>query len=324
MIRRLAWRSVWRNRRRTIITVVSIGFGLAFAVILIALGEGMYEQMIDNALRMQAGHINIEHPEYRAAPAVDLFVELPPGLRERIDAMREVESARSIVSARGVARTGRGSVGVLILGVEPANERATSPVARHIVKGEYLDPEDGGRVVIGRDLADQLEVDLGEKLVLSANDAEGNLREELCRVRGIFRTGVDEVDGYILQVDIDFARRLLSLPEGSATEVAVLLENPEDQAKVLGRIRSLLEGARSSAVALPWEKVLADLAAYIKVDRASNWIFQGLLIVIVLFTIFNTILMSVLERGQEFAVILALGTPPRMVERQVMTETVFL
>ncbi|MFH1276888.1 MAG: ABC transporter permease [Candidatus Eisenbacteria bacterium] len=326
MIKRLAWRSIWRNRRRTIITISSIALGLTFAIFLVALGEGIYEQMIENAIRMQAGHIVLENPEYRDAPATDLWIAPSEEFRRRIESIEGVESVRSVITGQGLVRSGSGAVGVLLFGVEPSKEKPTSPMAKNLEAGAYLAEGDGAFVVIGADLAEQLDVDVGKKLVLSANDTEGNLREELCRVKGIFRTGAEEVDGYLVQAPLGFARNLFALPEDGTTELAVVLRRSKDQERVLREVRTILGGGGGGggAVALPWQEVLVELAAYIRMDRYSNWTFQGLLVVIILFTIFNTILMSVLERKHEFAVLLALGTPPGQIRRQVMVETAFL
>lgn len=324
MIKRLAWRSIWRNRRRTIITISSIALGLTCAVFLVALGEGIYEQMIENAIRMQAGHIVLEHPEYREAPATDLWITPSGEFRREVASVDGVESVRSILSGQGMVRSGSGAVGVLFLGIEPSRERPASPMAKSLEAGEYLADGDGALVVIGADLAEQLDVEVGKKLVLSANDTEGHLREELCRVKGIFRTGAEEVDGYLVQAPLDFTRNLFALPEDGTTQLAVVLGRSRDQGRVLEEVRSMVAARGMDAAALRWQEVLLELAAYIRMDRYSNWTFQGLLVVIILFTIFNTILMSVLERKHEFAVLLALGTPPGQIRRQVMAETAFL
>lgn len=322
MVKRLAWRSLWRNRRRTWITVSSIGLGLTFAILLVALGEGIYEQMVDNATRMRAGHIVLEHPEYRDAPSVDLWIRPGDSFLRRVRALPGVESVRHIITGQGMARSGSGAIGVLLLGVEPAIERVTSPMTKRIVDGEFLDEDDGAMVMIGHALAKQLKLKAGKKLVLSTNDSDGTLREELCRVKGIFRTGAEEVDGYLVLTPLKFARDLFHLPPDGATQTAIILDSPGKKDEVIELVRNELEG--TGAIARPWEEVFSDLAAYIKIDRVSNWTFQALLIIIILFTIFNTILMSVLERKREFAILLAVGTPAGQLQRQVMAETAFL
>jgi ABC-type lipoprotein release transport system permease subunit len=322
MIPRLAWRNIWRNKRRTIITVLSIGLGLTFAIFFITLAEGAYHQMVRDGVRMQAGHITLEHKDYRIAPAVDLYLSNPGELRSRIESLRGVESTKLLIMGQGVAKSGTGAVGVAIMGVEPSVELLTSPIARRIKDGEYLGDDDGSSVVIGSTLARRLKLDLGKKMVITTNDANGELVEELCRVKGIFETGSEEIDGYLVQATVGFARELFVMPEGSTSQLGVILVDQNRLKRVLPEIRAMVND--SDAVVLTWREVMPELAAYITIDRSSNYIFQAILIGLILFTIFNTILMSVLERRQEFAILLAIGTPPRRLQTQVLVESAFL
>lgn len=322
MLTRLAWRSIWRNRRRTLITVCSIGFGLAIAIFFISLGEGMYEQMIDQVVRMQAGHITLEHPGYREAPAVDLWLDDLAGLRAEIESWPGISSTKLIILGQGIAKSGYGAVAAVLMGVEPSVETQISPLARNLIKGKYLEDRDGALAVVGSELAKRLNLRVGKKLVLTTNDARGNLVEELCRVKGIFKTGSDELDSYFIQTTVGFTRRLFRMPEGSTTQMGVVLEESHNQQAILINILDRLNGRPIAA--LPWQEILPELASYIKIDRGSNLIFQGILIFLILFTIFNTILMSVLEREREFAVLLALGTMPGQLRLQIFVESALL
>ncbi|MES0396167.1 MAG: FtsX-like permease family protein [Syntrophobacteria bacterium] len=322
MIARLAWRSIWRNRRRTLITVLSIGFGLACTVFFIAIGEGVYAQLIDQVVRMQAGHITMENPGYRDAPAVDLWVKAPESLRSQIERLPQVERTKLIIMGQGIARSASGDISATLMGIEPSVELDTSPLVRHIVAGRYLNDDDGPWVVIGSELAKRLKLAVGKKMVLTTNDAAGNLVDELCRVRGIFETGSVEIDGYFIQAPIDFARRLFGLPEESATQLGVVLRIPEAQEFILREARLMV--AEQDIAVLPWQEVIPEIASYIKLDKGSNLIFQAILIFLILFTIFNTILMSVLEREREFAVLLALGTKPVQLRLQILMESAYL
>jgi len=191
-----------------------------------------------------------------------------------------------------------------------------------MVEGSYLDDHDGPWVVIGSKLAKRLKLGVGKKMVITTNDAAGNLVDELCRIRGIFKTGSVEIDGYFIQAPIDFARRLFALPVDGATQLGVVLTVPEAQEAVLQKTRMMV--AEHNIAVLPWQEVIPEIASYIKLDRGSNWIFQAILVFLILFTIFNTILMSVLERQREFAVLLALGTKPLLLRLQILMESVYL
>lgn len=321
LIFRISWRSIWRNRRRTWITVSAIAFGLALAVFFIAFGDGVYNQLIDDATRMQGGHFTLEHPDYREAPAVDLFVGGVSGLRERLEGLDGVLGTKALVLGQGVARSGHGAVGVSVMGVEPALEAASSPLAGGIVSGSYLEEGDGRKVVLGEKLAQRLELRTGKKLVIATNDASGEIVEELFRVKGTFEVGSDEVDAYLVQIPLEPARRLYGLGEEDATQVGVLLSDPGRRPAVMAAARELVP----AGVALrTWEEVMPELANYIRVDRGSNLVFQGIIVFLSLFTIFNTILMSVLERTRELAMQLALGVSASLLRLQVVVESALL
>jgi len=322
VIIRLAWRSIWRSRRRTAITVCSIGMGLTFAIFFISLGEGMYAQMVDQVVRMQAGYITLQHPEYREAPAVDLWIQVPEGLRRKVERWPQVEKTKMLILGQGIAKSGAGSLAAAIMGVEPSVEFESSPLARNIVEGKYIDEQDNPLVVVGFEMAERLNLKVGKKMVIATNDVHGDLVEQLCRVKGIFRTGSEEMDAYVIQMPIKFSRRLFGMPERSATQMGVVLRDPDNQKRVLQKVRE--EAGNIHAEILPWQEVLPDVASYIKMDKGSNFVFQGILIFLILFTIFNTILMSVLERKREFAMLLALGTQPGKLRLQILIESAFL
>ncbi|MEW6775508.1 MAG: ABC transporter permease [Bdellovibrionota bacterium] len=322
MLWRIAWRSLWRHRRRTLITVVSIALGITAVVFFLSLAEGVYAQLINDAVRMQGGHVALEHPDYRDAPAVDLRVQGAPQLAAKLAVLPEVERTKLLVLGQGIARSGTGAVGVAILGVEPSAEKLDSPLARKIVAGRYLDEKDGPWVVVGRHLAERLSVAEGKKIVITTNDASGALVDALFRVRGIFETGSEEVDGYLVQAPLSHVQSLYGLSPEEATQVAVVLRDPDQQQEVFPKVEALVD---SKAIAVRgWQEVFPDLAAFIRLDRVSDRTFEGLLLCIVLFTIFNTILMSVLDREREFAVLLAIGTPPGKLRLQILIESLYI
>ena len=322
MIFRVAWRSIWRNRRRTLITTASIALGLVIAIFFIAMAEGVYEQIVNDGVRMQAGHITLENPDYQTAPAIDLRIGDVYGIRQQIKSIVAVEETKLLIWGQGVANSGAGAVGVSIMGVEPAVEIKNSPLARDIVSGAYLSENDDRKAVLGEHLAKELKLEPGSKIVITTNNARGELVAELCHVKGIFRTGSDEIDGYFIQLPLNFARRIFGLRTDEATQLGVILKRPGDQQIVMKEIKPMVSGKHIAV--LPWQQILPEVASYIRIDRVSNWVFQGLLFVIILFTILNTLLMSVMEREREFAVLLALGTSVRKLKGQLFLESVFI
>ena len=318
---KLALRNLGRQKRRTFISVGAVGFGLAIALFFLTLGDGIYAKLMEDAVRTNGGNFSFEHPDYRDAPAIDLFVSDVDTKREQIANLPEVETTKLLVLGQGVIKTAHGATAVGIAGIEPDIEKQYSTVAEKITDGAYLEDADKNAIVIGHLLAKRLKVKIGKKVVLSTNNQHGMLAEELFRVKGIFKLGADEADGYLVQIHIKQARAIFDLDQNSATQLGVLLKDADDLDKVLKKSQAF---TTNRATLRTWEETLPDLSNYIRTDRGSNQVFQGIMIIICLFTIFNTILMSALERTHEFSVQLALGTPLYMLKIQLVLEAFFL
>jgi len=317
----IAWRSLRRNLRRTAITVSAVSLGLAFAVFYTAMHAGVNKQLIEQGIRFYGGHIILEHPQYRHAPSVDLFIADAEKLMSKIQKSSSSISASRTIINYGMARTAYASDGILIKGIEPTSN-GESPFSKLIVSGRFIDRERGSNICMGKKLSELLRLGVGQKFVLTTNDITGTLTEGLCRVEGIFETGIEEIDSRLVLAPIGYLEDLLMMPSGGANQIAVLLDDPGKQSKVIRQISTLL--ADESINLYSWKEVLPELASYLRVDQAANLIFQGILFFIILFTIFNTILMSVNERNREFAVLLAVGTPPLRLRWQLLLEAFYI
>lgn len=322
LILKLAWRSLWRNKRRTLITLFSMALGVALVVFFESLRRGAFEQLVERAVRMQGGHVCLEHPEYRQAPTVDMAINGADRLRGQIAELNGVETAKILVLGQALVKTGAGAVGVMIVGVEPGVEEATSPLARRLVEGRYLEDGDGRTILIGSELARQLRVGPGKKVVVATSTLHGQMEEQLAHVKGVFAMGTPEIDGYLVQVPLRFAQELYGMESDQATQIGVMVRDPARLDRMVQRIRPLVAG--ENVAVLGWQEIMPDVASFIHLYNAANVVQKGLLLVLVLFSVFNTLLMSVMERRKEFAVLLALGTPLRQLRAQVFLESVLL
>nr|ALD83697.1 ABC transporter permease [Sorangium cellulosum] len=318
---KLAWRSLFRNGRRTLVTLSSIALGLAFALFFVSMVAGIHKKTIGDATRMLAGHLTIEHPDYRESLSSSLFVPSVSGV-VRAAALPEVERAKVLVVGQAMLSSASGAVGATFLGVEPEAERATSPLARSIKAGRYIEATDERGVVVGAQLAERLKLDPGKKLVLTTMSVQGEMAEELLRVTGVFELGSEELDGALVQLPLDVARRIVGLTGDQATQVGLVLKDPDAEERVRALVKGPIE-AQGAAVR-PWQEVLPELSAWQSLSGYVNRVLVGIILFLVTFTILNTVLMSVLERNREFAMLLALGTPTRLLRMQVLAEAALL
>jgi len=322
MIALAAWRSIWRSRSRSLITITALAFGLAFSVFMISFADGMYEKLIRDAVRQQAGHVVVEHREYGSEPSVDLVVKDAAAIAEEASRFPDFAESQLFVLGQGVVQSSRESAGVGIVGIDPRMQ-AESAAARGLKQGRFLAGDDRDAVFVSETLAKRLGVAAGKRVVLSSNDVSGELVQNLFRICGTFATGSDEIDSAVVYVSLTAARALFGMGARDATRVGIMLRDDAQIAAFRTGLAQRLAGHDALAVRT-WGEVLPDLFRYVRFDRASSLVSCGILIFIVLFTLFNTILMAILEREREFALLMAIGASPGRLRTQVILESVVL
>jgi len=319
LITKIGWRSIWRNKRRTLISLFSIIIGTGIPIFFVCIAWGFYAGLINDVSRLMSGHITYEHVKYRNSPSNDLWVDDIQKINETLNSNAEVLSTKQIINLQGVAHTAKGSVGISLMGIEPEKEITISFLPETVIEGNYLSKEDGRWVVVGDQLAKNLNISVGKKFVFTTNDIKGELVEELFRVKGIFKTGSKEIDGHFVQSDIEIARKIAGLGSDDVSQLGIIVKNPDTHESLIKDLQKSL--AKNNGVFLSWQKIMPDVATTIRMDRTAISSFMIMLVVIVLFTMFSTILMSTLERKREFASLLALGTQQIELKLQIFFET---
>ena len=317
----IAARNLARNPRRTAIMVAGTGFGIVGYVFFLGFFDGFYDEMIDNSTRYITGHIQVERPGFRRDLAPELAIENAQPLLGQLRRAPGVAAAAPRVQARGIASTAAKSEGIVLVGIEPVAERDVTFIDRTVVEGRALEPGAGREIMIGRKLAEKLKVKLGEKVVVMAQAANGELGTAAYRVSGIFATESTSFDGVFVFVTLDAARSLLALGSRVST-INLRLTDRAATAAVAQQLGGDLE-ARGLAVA-PWQDLLPQLDAMVQAFRVFTNIILGLLLLVVATAIMNTVFMAVSERTREFGVMIALGTPPAAILRMVVYETLVL
>lgn len=322
-LNQLAWRNIWRRKRRTMITAFSIGFGVMLAVTFTGSGDYTYTNMIDMGASMGMGHVTVEPVGYHLKPTLDKRLAGADKLYQRIAALDGVADATVRITGQAMFASARKSVGGAFIAVDPALETAENNLLmRSIVEGELFDDKQGRGVVIGSKLARKLHVGIGKKLVYTTTDANGEIVSDIARVTGIFTTGIDMVDGIMALLPIGSVQKALNYAPDEATLIAVVISDQRRAEAMRDRIAALSE-VKDAAV-LTWKKSQPDLAGVIAFDKAGNYISQFLVGLLIAVGILNTMLMSVLERTREFGVMMAVGMAPGTLFRLVMVESFWL
>ncbi len=318
----LAWRNIWRNRRRTAITLFGIAFGVLFAVLVTGLGDASYGQMIDYAAKMGGGHVSVQHEDYRETPSLDQTVRADDALTASIETDPEVLHALPRVSGATMLATAANSYGAFFMAIDPSREdESTTAFLGAISEGRMLEGPDDKGIVLGATLAENLDVELDKKVVLTMTDKSGEIVSGLTRVRGIVKTGAPSLDGGLALLSIGHARELLGYAPDESTQIAIFVRDHRDSAQVAARIRGQLQ---APSVALSWEESSPELAGFIAMKMGSNWIMQVFIMVLMAAGIFNTLFVSVMERLREFGIMAALGFSRLQLFALVMWESVWI
>lgn len=319
MLLLIAWRNVWRNKKRSLILLGAIVFGIWAGVFTMGFTEGMYDQMVETGVSTRIGHLQIHTPGYRSRP--DIHKTLPDGAG-LADSLRGLPglasvSGRSIV--RGMASSPKTAYGVQVTGVNPADDAGVFDVHEHLVGGDWFETQRRNPVVIGRELADRLDVGVGKKLVVQAQASDGSIGAAAFRVVGVFETAsnaFDETTVFALRDDVD---RVFGLG-GGLHEIAVRL----NEVGQLGEVQAALQRSYPGLAVETWREVAPELAVMAEMGDQMLYVFLILILLGLVFGITNTILMGVLERVRELGVLKALGMKDARLFGMIMLETVVL
>ncbi|WP_181197366.1 ABC transporter permease [Enhygromyxa salina] len=322
----MAWRNIWRNRRRTLITLFSIAFGFMLAVVMTGIGDYSYSEMIDHSARLGGGHVIVQHSTYLDAPSLKKTVHAEPELIEDIRAHPRVRAAVPRVTGGVMLATSINNVGAGVLGIDPSIEDETTlGLVDSITAGEmFTSPDDEG-IILGRTLADNLGVDLGKKVVYTVTDKSGEIASGLARVSGIIETGATEIDAGICLLPIGPFRELLGYDPDEATQIAVFLDDHRG-AKDLAAELDATFGERLGPVSttLPWYEAQPDLAGFVSMKVNGTIIMELIVTVLIAAGIFNTLFVSVMERMRELGILAAIGFSARQLFSLVLWESLWL
>jgi len=310
MLLMLAWRNLWRHRRRTLITLSSIAIGFALAVLMIGLNDGGHNSMIRNAINLGDGHLTIQPRGYLEAPANHKYLAEGRALAERIATFAIPGSVEPRISLQVLASTASNSVGAALEGIDSTADTRAAQLQPSLIDGAWFEQGEGRGIVIGDGMARKLKARIGSRVVLMAGKQGGDSQAELARVSGIYDSGIDELDDFLILSDLALARRFLegegAVPESEPlTRFAIFLDDPDTMGQWKAALKQAVED--DHVVVLDWQEVMPQLVQFILIDDAGNYVFLIIILVMVVFGIVNTVLMSVLERTREFGLLRALG-----------------
>jgi putative ABC transport system permease protein len=303
-----AWRNIWRNPRRTILTAGAIMFTCAILAFMVSLQQSSYAAAIRAATSIYQGAFQVQRRGYQENPQSYLTILRPEQVRnDLLERVRGIGEAGVRAEVFALVSSTEKSSGVQITGVEAEREPKLSTLTGTIRKGRYLNHDDQNVAVIGETLARKLRITIGDELTVLGQGADGSMAATILQIVGVFESGSPLLDGNLIQIPLATLQENFTLPD-QAHRIVVQGEQfnnlTEDQRELDGWLQS---AAYRELEILSWEDLNPGLRESIELDLISGWLFFLSLIVIVAFGVLNTFLMSLLERKREFGLLLSLG-----------------
>ena len=320
MLITLAFRNLWRNRRRTLLTLSAMVVSASLLILALGVFSGMFKDMLASATEQYYGHMVLAHPDYHLRR--DLFSHMPVEIVDQTPLNQSLEIKGKSPRLRGFGLLSHleTSQPVELLGIVPELEQQVTSLQQQITAGHYPTETDRNGALIGQGLARKMKVQTGDELVFVTQAADGSIGNDLLIISGIFATGDSRHDNNLVLVPLPWLQQVLVLP-GRIHEVAMVVANPMIAAQVADRINPLLP---ENIEILDWGDLLPEMSEVIAAYDVSRMIIVTILYLATGLGILNTFFMSVMERTREFGILMAQGMRPWAIRSLVLLETAML
>jgi ABC-type lipoprotein release transport system permease subunit len=304
---KIAWRNLWRNRRRTILTASAVVLALLLALIMRSMQFGSYEQMIRAGVN-QTGDLQVHDTGYWANQSIDRAFFYRKNLGEDLHNIKEIKTVLPGLQTFSLASYKKQTKGVLISGIDAAVYNKQNHLSNKIIRGKYLSP-DNNDVLLGDKLAEFLKMNVGDTLVLLGQGYRGITAYGIYRVAGIFHLPSIQMNRQLVYMSLKTTQDFVyPYQPGLLTSLSVFIKNQDKLPAVKKEIENRLG---NSYEVISWKTMLADILQTIKVDNISGQIMLLILYIIAAFGIFSTILMMTMEKRKQYAIMVSIGMERR-------------
>ncbi len=318
---RIAWRNIWRQRRRTLLIAVGMGVTMSLLVFYDGLIGGFEQAIYGNAIQLLGGNIQVHAPGYneKAGRKPLLPLENPDAVVQVAETQANVVVASKRIVTGGLVTNREGAFSVSIIGVETDKESLVTPVADTITSGRYLNPDDGDMIVIGQGLATAMDIVVGDRITLVGGSAHEQTRQRTMTIVGIYDVGVPSVEKTTIYMSLAEAQQLFGL-DGQVTEIVISLKQIGQEPGVMSAINSQVPGYEVES----WETSIPDLKQTMDMKTGVMGVFGVFMLGIAAIGILNLLLMAVFERTREIGIIGALGLRPGQIMLMFLLEGILI
>ena len=315
---KIAWRNLWRNKRRTLITVASVFFAVFLALLMRSMQLGSYDAMERNTIKNTTGYIQIHAPGYWDDKTINnIFTD--NGISEQVEGLPNITMSVPRLESFALGSSGAQTKGIAVIGTDPATENEASGLAKRIIEGEYLEKGDDG-VLLVVNLAKFLKIGIGDTITLISQGYHGVTAAGIFPVKGIIEFPSTQMNNKLLYMDLEHAQDLYGAPN-MLTSISIMLEKPDKLASDTTAIRAMIG---PDYEIMEWREMNPEVVQGIESDNISGMFMLGILYVVVGFGILGTMMMMTLERKKEFGVMVSVGMQRHKLSAIVFLETLFI
>jgi ABC-type lipoprotein release transport system permease subunit len=316
----LAWRNLWRNRRRTLITLGSVLMAVVLAIAIRSLQKGVYSNMTGNAVRFSTGYIQVHAKGFWDDQTINNSFTADASVEKALQQDQNISLYVPRLESFALASSGPHTKGVGVMGIDAVQEDKMNGLAGKVVQGKYFNNNPGQGILIGDGLAKYLQLHLGDTLVLLGQGYHGSTAAGQYPIQGIFHYPLDEMNNTMVFLSLPDAQLLFGA-EQRLTSISIMLKQPGDIALTKNFLEKNLD---STYEVMEWPAMNKTLVQEIQGDNAGGIIMLAILYVVVAFGVFGTILMMTMERKKEFAAMIAVGMRRFKLTFIVVFETILI
>ena len=315
----LAWRNLWRNKRRTLIASASIFFAVVLALIMRSMQEGSYDYMVDASVSMYTGYIQVHAKDYWDKKSIDKSMELSQTKIDEIDSLENVTLATPRLESFSLVSYGNVTKVAQIVGIDPTLENKMTKLKDKLISGKYLTKESRG-LMISEGLAEILKVGIGDSVVLYGQGFHGVTAAAQVQVEGIVRFTLPALNKSMVYLGLDYAQWLYAAPN-RITTLSIMINEANKINDVHSAVRNLFD---EKYEVMMWPELMPELVQSIEVDNAGGIIMLGILYVVIGFGILGTVMMMTAERTKEFGILISVGMKKWRLSYVSFLESLFL
>lgn len=319
MLLKLAWRNLWRQKRRTLLTASALALALILSLAMRSLQEGTYASNIDNSARFYTGLIQLQHVDFADSQSIDDLLPASDEFIQPLKTMPEITEMIPRLESFALAAAGETSRGVMVLGIDPNGEDAYSGLGDKVIEGQYLTLGDN-QALVGESLARSMKVKVGDELILYGQGYRGQTAAGLFIVKGIVSFPMPQLESQLVYLPLDTAQQLFSTQQ-QVTNWVLHTDKLSDIPKVVAQLKQAYPDDISVQ---DWQQLSPETAQQIQMDKVGGIFLMYILYGVVGFGLFATIMMMTLERQREFAVMLATGMQRGRLLTLVMIESLLI